>query len=145
MKNKLFTLLILTISNVVIGQVNLTWEDLAQISYTEKYFPSYDSNFLYPDLSKDILSLQGKEVSLTGYFLDIDPNGKLFILSKNPMASCFFCGMGGPETAVEIQFKSKHNFKTDDVVTITGILKLNKDDVMHFNYILTESSGFNLK
>lgn len=145
MKNRLSTLLILIISHVSFGQVNLTWEDLAQISYTEKYFPSYDSNFLYPDFSKHILALQGKEVSLTGYFLDIDPNGKLFILSKNPMASCFFCGMGGPETAVEIQFKSKHNFKTDDVVTITGKLKLNKDDVMHFNYILTESSGFHLE
>ncbi len=144
MKNNIIVSVFMLFSVIALGQVNLTWEDLAQITYTEKYFPSFDSNFLYPEFSKGILSLQGKEVSLTGYFLDIDPNGKLFILSKNPMASCFFCGMGGPETAVEIQFKSKHNFKTDDVVTITGKLKLNKDDVMHFNYILTESSGFHL-
>lgn len=142
MKNKLISLCLGICSMCCFGQVELTWEDLAEITYTEKYFPAYNSNFLYPDFSKDITSLEGKEVSIMGYFLDVDPNGKLFILSKNPMASCFFCGMGGPETAVEIQFKTKPTFKTDDIVLITGKLKLNKDDVEHFNYILTESSGF---
>jgi len=31
------------------------------------------------------------------------------------------------------------------VVVVTGILKLNKDDVEHFNYILTDCSGFSSK
>lgn len=127
------------------AQIDLTWKDLANISYTEKYFAAYDSNFLYPEFSKEISNLEGKEVSIAGYFLDMDPNGELFILSKNPLASCFFCGNGGPETAVEIQFKTRPDFKTDDVVLITGKLKLNQDDVEHFNYILTDCSGFRIK
>lgn len=57
------------------------------------------------------------------------------------MSSCFFCGQGGPETAVELHFTDKSNFKTDNIVTITGILKLNRDDVDHFNYILTNCKG----
>ncbi|TKD61421.1 hypothetical protein [Flavobacterium sp. ASW18X] len=145
MKNKLMSLLLLLASTYTFAQVELTWKDLADITYTEKYYPDYGSNFLYPDFSKSIEELQGKEVSIVGYFLDIDPSGNLFILSKNPMASCFFCGASGPETAMEIQFKSKPNFKTDDVVVITGKLKLNKDDVEHFNYILTESTGLKMK
>ena len=57
------------------------------------------------------------------------------------MAACFFCGVGGPETAIELQFKNKPNFKTDEIVAITGTLKLNKDDVEHFNYILIRCEG----
>jgi len=57
------------------------------------------------------------------------------------MSACFFCGQGGPETAVELQFSGKQNFKTDIIVTITGILTLNKDDIEHFNYILKECEG----
>jgi len=115
--------------------------DLANIDYTEKYFPAYDSNFLYPKFSDHIKSLEGKKVGITGYFLNIDPSGKLFILSKNPMASCFFCGMGGPETAMELQFKSKPDFNTDDILYVTGTLKLNLDDVQHFNYIITDCTA----
>ncbi|CAZ98507.1 hypothetical protein [Zobellia galactanivorans] len=145
MKNNFLYALFLLISTSAMGQVDLTWDDLAKIDYTEKYFPAYESDFLYPEFSKEIVNLQGKEVSVSGYYLDIDPNGELIILSKNPLASCFFCGNGGPETAIEIQFKSKPDFETDDVVLITGTLKLNKDDVEHFNYILTDCSGFQLK
>jgi hypothetical protein len=133
------------ISVSAMGQVDLTWDDLAKISYTEKYFAAYDSNFLYPEFSKEMSRLEGKKVSITGYFLDMDPNGQLFVLSKNPLASCFFCGNGGPETAVEIQLKSKPNFKTDDIITVTGSLKLNKDNVEHFNYILVDCEAFSIK
>ncbi|WP_341220585.1 homoserine dehydrogenase [Polaribacter atrinae] len=61
------------------------------------------------------------------------------------MSSCFFCGVGGPETAVELHFKNKPNFKTDQIVAVTGILKLNRDDVEHFNYILTDCTGTLIK
>lgn len=145
MKHNLLYALFLLVSMTAVGQVDLTWEDLAKVDYTEKYFPAYDSNFLYPEFSQEIINLEGKEVTLSGYYLDVDPNGQLLILSKNPLASCFFCGNGGPETAVEIEFEPKPDFKTDDVVLITGTLKLNKDDVEHFNYILTDCSGFRLK
>ena len=49
--------------------------------------------------------------------------------------------MGGPETAVELQFTSEPTFMTDDLITVTGILKLNSEDVEHFNYILTKCEG----
>ena len=57
------------------------------------------------------------------------------------MSACFFCGQGGPETAVELQFSSKPNFKTDAITAITGTLNLNQDDVAHFNYILKACKG----
>ena len=96
---------------------------------------------MYPEFLPHVKKLAGKKVTLTGYFLSIDPEENLYILSKGPMSSCYFCGQGGPETAVELQFTSKPSFKTDNIVSITGILNLNNDDVEHFNYILKECEG----
>ncbi|NJX16432.1 hypothetical protein [Tamlana crocina] len=138
MKHNILITLFFICTAVCFGQQNITWEDLAKVKFGEKYFPKFDDTFLYPEFSGDVKALEGKTVTIKGYFLNISPEDKLYILSKGPMASCFFCGVGGPETAVELQFKSKQNFNTDDIVAVTGKLKLNKDDVEHFNYILTD-------
>lgn len=141
MKNNIATLLLLLVSFACFGQKEISWDDLARVKYTDKYFPVFDEYFLFPTFSPEIQALEGKEITITGYLLNIDPRGELYILSKNPMASCFFCGVGGPETAMELNFVSKPNFKTDDVITVTGVLKLNDADVEHFNYILTQCHG----
>ncbi|MCK0160000.1 hypothetical protein [Allomuricauda sp. F6463D] len=145
MKNNILTIFFLLSSMIGFAQTEINWWDLARIDYTEKFFPAYGENFLYPKFSEYMKSLEGEEVAITGYFLNIDPSGKIFILSKNPMASCFFCGMGGPETAMELQFKSKPDFNTDDILSVTGVLKLNADDLEHFNYILTECEALKME
>ena len=93
---------------------------------------------MYPEFLAPVKELEGKQITISGYFLNIDPEENIYILSKGPMADCFFCGQAGPETAIELQFVNIPNFKTDDIVRITGILQLNKDDIDHFNYILKE-------
>ncbi|MDF0717469.1 hypothetical protein PY092_14995 [Muricauda sp. 334s03] len=138
MKNNILIAFFFLSSVACFSQTEINWWDLSRIDYTEKFFPAYGENFLYPEFSDYLKSLEGEKVAIMGYFLNIDPSGKIFILSKNPMASCFFCGMGGPETAMELQFKSKPDFTTDDILYVTGTLKLNADDVQHFNYILTD-------
>jgi hypothetical protein len=124
-----------------LAQKNITWKDLSNVTFTEKYFPEYDAAFLHPEFSDNVKALEGQIVTITGYFLNIDPTQSMLILSKGPMSSCFFCGIGGPETAIELKFVSKPSFKTDDIIQITGKLKLNADDVDHFNYILEECKG----
>ncbi|MDD7884491.1 hypothetical protein [Flavivirga sp. 57AJ16] len=141
MKNKILIILLLLSCSVCFSQQKVTWEDLAQVKFSEKFFPAYGESFLYPKFLPSVQALEGKQITVTGYFLNIDPKGELYILSKGPMSSCFFCGVGGPETAIELQFTSKQTFKTDAIVAITGTLKLNADDVEHFNYILTECKG----
>jgi len=138
MRNKIIITLILLSCYACFSQKSITWKDLAKVKYTEKFFPKYGVKFLHPEFSDAVKSLEGKQITIKGYFLDIDPKGKLFILSKGPMSSCFFCGVGGPETAMELQLTQKPTFKTDDLIKVTGILKLNADDVEHFNYILTK-------
>lgn len=127
--------------SVCFSQQKITWEDLSKVTFSEKFFPAFGESFLYPKFLPSVTALEGKQITVTGYFLNIDPKGKLYILSKGPMSSCFFCGVGGPETAIELEFSSKQTFKTDDIIAITGTLKLNADDVEHFNYILTGCKG----
>ncbi|MGS2763223.1 hypothetical protein [Sinomicrobium sp. M5D2P9] len=126
------------------AQEKVTWQDLADVTFTSKYFDTTDDYFLVPDFGKNVKELEGKQISITGYFLSLSPEDGIYMLSQNPMASCFFCGGGGPESVLEIKFQKKPSFKTDEVVTITGVLKLNAEDINHCNYILKEASGFAL-
>lgn len=138
MKNKILLLAFLFSFAYSFAQKNISWTDLAKVKFVEKFFPEQNGTFLSPNFSKEVKALDGKKVSLVGYYLDVDPNQKMFVLSKFPLASCFFCGSAGPETAVEIEVTKNKKFKTDDIVKVTGTLKLNDSDVKHFNYILKD-------
>ena len=141
MRNKIILSVLLLASVATFAQKKVTWQDLADVEFEDKFFPEYGRYFLYPDFSESIKALEGQKISITGYLLDIDPRGEVFVLSQGPMSSCFFCGVGGPETAMELKFTEKHNFKMDDIITVTGTLSLNSDDVNHFNYILSGCEG----
>ena len=110
------------------------------MNFEEKYFETYGEYFLYPHFEDSLKAMEGKQVTITGFFLNIDPENDIYILSKSPMASCFFCGAGGPETIVELSLKSdKDSFFMDEFVTIRGVLRLNADDIYRCVYILEDA------
>ena len=125
----------------IFAQTKLTWSDLADVDFQPEYNEKYDVHFLMPKFGEKIKSFNGKKIEVTGYFLDISGTGEVFLISANPMASCFFCGGAGPESIIEVVFKEKPPFKTDQVVQVTGILELNRDNVDHCNYIMNEVTG----
>ena len=145
MRNKIITLSILLSCFLCFSQQEVTWKQLAKIKFTDKYFSEYDDYFLQPEFSSSIKALEGKQITVKGYFLNIGAEERVYVLSKGPMSSCYFCGQGGPETAIELEFEKKPNFKIDAIVCITGTLKLNDVDVLHFNYILENCKGELLK
>ena len=138
MKNSILIIVSILLSFVSYGQKEVTWEDLSKVEYTETFFEEYGMNFLYPKFDKSIKDLDGERITITGYFLDIDPEGKIFVLSKEPMASCFFCGANGPETAMELFFMFPPEYKTDDIITVSGRLELNSEDVDYMIYLLKD-------
>lgn len=123
------------------AQKKLTWEDFADVNFEPVYSEEYEIHFLTPKFGEDLKGYEGQKVSITGYFLDISGEGDIYLVSENPMAECFFCGAAGPETIVEARFTEKPNFKTDQIVTVTGTLQLNVNNVNSLNYILNESTG----
>ncbi|MBL6644720.1 MAG: DUF3299 domain-containing protein [Flavobacteriaceae bacterium] len=128
------------------AQTVLNWADLSEeISWElpapENIFPGFEKAIF----SLKMKSLEGEKVFLTGYFLVLDGKQSVYLLSKNPMASCFFCGNGGPETVVELNFAEKPSFRMDDLLSVEGTLRLNEDDPNASYYRIENANAFTLK
>lgn len=138
MKLKLACLAIGLIS-ILISQEPKGWEIFEKVIFETKYFEDIDSYFEVPTFNKELLALEKTEVVLSGFYIPLELDS-VFMLSAMPFSSCFFCGGAGPESVVEIQFKEfPQRLEPDEFVEIKGILKLNKSDINHLNFILQEA------
>lgn len=137
-----FVFALLSLSVAQAQHKEIDWKLLAKVEWDDRYFPDYDEMVWYPDFSKEVLDLDGALVEIQGYIIPIDVASGFYVLSANPFASCFFCGGAGPESVVELQFSEelKGTYKTDEIATFKGRLKLNWDDLEHCNYILQNAS-----
>lgn len=136
-----FATTLLLISGLWVQPSTDIWEIFAKVKFTQKFFKELDEYYLVPFLDSRIRFYEGKEITLEGYYLPFDLNNKnSVIVSKYPYSACFFCGGAGPESVAEVIFASKPpKFKPDQVITVTGILKLNNNDVNHMNFILEQA------
>ncbi len=123
------------ISNVPLKE--LTWKLLADVEFKDMYIEELDAYYWQPTFGAAVKAMEGQEVYITGYIIPVDYDEDFYVLSRYPFANCFFCGGAGPESVVDLRFKSKsRTYKTDERLTFKGKLKLNKDDVYQMNYIL---------
>ena len=139
--HKYFIFFLLIIPRFGFSQIEITWQDLEDVEFSDMYIDSIGEYVLYPHFGFNVRELDGKQVALSGYILAIDPEKQYYVLSKGPFASCFFCGAGGPETIVELSLKSdKDSFFMDEFATIRGVLTLNADDIYRCVYILEDAN-----
>ena len=120
------------------------WDILSDVSFSSKYLEEFGERYLVPEFGKTPREHEGKTFTITGYIIPVDPESDIYILSRFPYASCFFCGSAGPETIVELIFKKKakirkKTYKVDDIRTFEGVLRLNSGDIEHTNYILEQA------
>lgn len=125
------------------AQTNMGWQDLASgiiLNFAPKQgiIPKFEPAAFTPDMK----SMEGQKISITGYFLVLDARRSRFLLSKNPFASCFFCGNGGPETVMDLKFTKSYNFELDDVITVEGVLRLNESDPAYSYFILEKAVAY---
>lgn len=118
-----------------------TWNVFAKTKFEPKFDEKVGEYLFYPTFSDDVKKLEGKVITLEGFYVPFAPEGDDYIiLSKFPMSQCFFCGGGGPESVAEVNFaKEPGRFQVDDLITVRGKLKLNSDDLDHINFILTDA------
>jgi|UniRef100_UPI004047D6B5 hypothetical protein len=149
MKSKsLFCLIFLGLFfNSTYSQLKIGWKDVIDIYAKEVIFSEKNPAKAIKGQGKSLKDIEGKKISITGYFLDLDPDGKWFMISKNPFATCFFCGGAGPETVIElIRFENKDKkFKTDDIVTATGTIKMITENEVDVSFILQDVTVKTLK
>ncbi len=115
-----------------------TWKILAEIDYkkaTDEYGEIY-----VPKFSEATKKLEGTKITLPGYIIPFEGMFKPdhIILSSLPIASCFFCGTGGPETVAEAHLKENVKY-TAKLVLVTGTLELNDTDTNQLMYILRDA------
>jgi hypothetical protein len=143
MKKHFFIISLFALSHVVFSQQVVTWQLLSKVKWYTAYIPSMDGYYDLPRFSKEIKALEGKLISIKGFYVPVDATGKIFALSANPSNMCFFCGGAGYESVMEIISKPDNtdlrHIKTDKYIEVKGILKLNKSDQNHLMYILKEA------
>lgn len=112
-----------------LGKVKIDYLNDKQLGYT----------VTYPTFTPEILALDGKEITITGYIVPMDEGMGFFALSALPFQACFFCGKAGMETVMEIH-ATKAIAYTQRAVKMRGILTLNDSDLMsHLMYILNDA------
>ena len=135
--NKFTLIIFFLISNSIFSQVEIDWLKLRDVYYKSEYREDVDGYFQTPYFGETVELLDNKEVIITGYMLTLAPDEGIYVLSQNPYADCFFCGYGGPESAIELRLKPGHDsFFMDELVTVVGILRLNRLDVSSGVYIM---------
>ena len=112
-----------------------TWKVLEGITY-DKTTDEYGEIYV-PVFGEKVKALAGKKVTLPGYIIPFEGMFKPdhLIISSLPIASCFFCGSGGPETVAEVELSTPIRY-TARLVEVTGILRLNDSDTDRLMYIL---------
>ncbi|MBT1698888.1 DUF3299 domain-containing protein [Fulvivirgaceae bacterium PWU4] len=120
------------------GFPSLVWPKLYDIEFvksTDK-LGEYDK----PVFSAAAKSLNGKTVTLPGYIVPFENGMKSshLMLSSMPLNACFFCGVGGPESVIEV-FLTKEIAYTDKPMEVKGVLKLNDKDPDKMIYILEKA------
>jgi hypothetical protein len=120
------------------GFPSLTWPKLYAIDYKKEKdnLGEYDR----PIFSSAVKALQGKIISLPGYMVPFESatEGNHFILSSTPLNACFFCGVGGPESVIEVHLKTSIKY-TEKPIQVRGVLKLNDQDPDKMIYLLADA------
>src|SRR5688572_8017499 len=119
-----------------------SWNEFAKTKFEPKYNEKLGEYTFYPSFPTHLKALEGKEITLEGFYVPFAPeDGDYIIVSKYPMSQCFFCGGGGPESIAEVHLaKNTETFQVDDLITVKGKLRLNADNADHLTFILDQAS-----
>lgn len=139
---------VLAILVTILGQVSLlaqstnVWKKLTEVTY--KISEDQYGELYVPVFSENITKMEGKVVEADGYIIPFEGMFKPehIILSSLPLAECFFCGSGGPETVMEVDMASPIKY-TSNRVRVRGTLTLNSKDPEKLMYIMTNATLVN--
>jgi hypothetical protein len=125
-------------SNTYTGFPSLVWPKLYDIRY-EKAADKL-GEYEKPIFSSAVKALNGKMVTLPGYMIPFEngTKGNVFMLSSLPLNACFFCGVGGPESVVEIRLKQAISY-TEKPIEVKGVLRLNDTNPDKMIYTLEQA------
>lgn len=116
------------------------WKTLSHLQFEFKWNENLGMKVNQAVFSKEILALNGKEVTVWGYLLPEKgyKHHKEFIISSLPYNLCYFCGKAGPETVMEVSSLDAVKYSQKPIL-LKGKLMLNVLDPMALPYILIDA------
>lgn len=141
-RQRLLLLILVWFSISSFGLPTKMWELFASTHFEEKLNRSMGMHFYYPRFTTNLLAFQGKIIELEGFYIPLDlENSRTMVLSKYPMAECFFCGGSGPESIALVHLKTPpgRRLKMDQIVRVKGTLKLNATNVKEMTFIISNA------
>lgn len=138
MKILLFGLVFLSGIMTLSAQQTITWDQLTDVKFSKVFSAEQGIELLEANFGPSVKALDQKVIIIKGYMIPLDPLGTQYVLSRNPMASCFFCGGAGPESVAELRLhpKSIRRYATDEIITFKGTLTLNEKNTSSLNYVI---------
>lgn len=123
------------------AQKLLSWETLSDVKFIPQFSTELGIEVLEANFGESVEAFNNQQVIVKGFMIPLDPLCTKYVLSKNPMASCFFCGKAGPETVIELRLhpKSIRKYKMDEVHSFKGTLRLNEKDWNMLHYIIEDA------
>lgn len=120
------------------GFPSLYWPKLYDITFTQGRDEL--GEFQKPVFSEAVKALRDKVIILPGYMvpLENETTASTIMLSSLPLNACFFCGVGGPETVVEVHLKSRTRY-IEQPVEVRGTLRLNDENPDQMIYVLQDA------
>ncbi|MFT4761960.1 MAG: hypothetical protein ACI9XO_001047 [Paraglaciecola sp.] len=120
--------------------IEVEWKSLMDIEYKMRYFKELSTEMYAPIFNKAVRQLHKNEITIGGYVIPLDQEGKLMALSFYPYSSCFFCGKASPASVISMYVKDKEKFyEMDTYKEFKGVLHLNHDDPNEFYYVLRDA------
>nr|WP_158858217.1 hypothetical protein [Lunatibacter salilacus] len=131
-----------TMLSLQVNAQTSVWKDLSEVTY--KIGEDEWGELYLPVFGPKIKDMEGKVVEADGYIIPFEGMFKPehIILSSLPLAECFFCGSGGPETVMEVMLSTPVKY-TSKRVKVKGTLTLNDKDPEKLMYILTDAQLMN--
>ena len=113
-----------------------TWQKLSDVSYVWAEHPEF-GRWKKPVFSSAIKKMEGKKIQVEGYLYPLEFNSQPehVIISALPIASCYFCGQGGPETVMDVYLLRPMAY-TKRRIKLQGNLYLNDSDPNQMIYVL---------
>lgn len=120
------------------GFPSLVWPKL----YSTTFVKANDDlgEFEKPIFPQSVKSLNNKVIVLPGYMVPLENQitSERIMLSSLPLNACFFCGVGGPETVVEVVLRKKTPY-IEKPIEVKGVLRLNDSDPDGMIYVLEDA------
>ena len=122
------------------GPVVLNWMQLQRVDSRPVTLPGVEGSLPVAVFPAAISAYNGKTVEIDGFVIPLDKTGKTLALSAYAMAECFFCGKAGPASVMTVVLRKPNKaYKTDQLATFRGILRLNDSNPKELFYVLEDA------